>query len=39
MDLPFIYKYQPMFLEDFEMDNKLMELIKILIKMPIKIKP
>ena len=33
MDLPFIYKYQPMFLEDFEMDNKLMELIKILIKM------
>ena len=33
MDLPFIYKYQPMFLEDFEIDNKLMELIKILIKM------
>tara|TARA_Y100000994_G_scaffold249331_1_gene260414 strand:- start:1569 stop:1892 length:324 start_codon:yes stop_codon:yes gene_type:complete len=33
MDLPFIYKYQPMFLEDFEMDDKLMELIKILIQM------
>ena len=33
MDLPFIYKYQPMFLQDFEMDDKLLELIQILIKM------
>jgi DNA polymerase III delta prime subunit len=33
MDLPFIYKYQPLFLEDFEMDAKLLELIQILIKM------
>jgi DNA polymerase III delta prime subunit len=33
MDLPFIYKYQPMFLQDFEMDAKLLELIQILIKM------
>ena len=33
MDLPFIYKYQPLFLQDFEMDVKLLELIQILIKM------
>ena len=33
MDLPFIYKYQPLYLQDFEMDEKLLELIRILIKM------
>ena len=33
MDLPFIYKYQPLYLQDFEMDDKLLELIRILIKM------
>ena len=33
MDLPFIYKYQPLYLQDFEMDEKLLELIGILIKM------
>ena len=33
MDLPFIYKYQPLYLQDFEMDEKLLELIRILIQM------
>ena len=33
MDLPFIYKYQPLYLQDFEMNEKLLELIRILIQM------
>tara|TARA_Y100000768_G_scaffold388271_1_gene383200 strand:- start:1075 stop:2028 length:954 start_codon:yes stop_codon:yes gene_type:complete len=33
MDLPFIYKYQPLYLEDFEINKKLLDLIKTLIQM------
>ena len=33
MSLPFIYKYQPLYLKDFEMDNELFTLIKTLIEM------
>lgn len=33
MELPFIYKYQPIFLKDFEMDEELLMLIKTLINM------
>ena len=33
MELPFIYKYQPLFLKDFEMDEELLTLIKTLISM------
>ena len=33
MELPFIYKYQPLYLQDFELDNKILELIKILLEM------
>ena len=33
MELPFIYKYQPLFLKDFEIDNELYMLIKTLITM------
>ena len=33
MELPFIYKYQPLFLKDFEMDNELLTLIETLISM------
>ena len=33
MELPFIYKYQPLFLKDFEIDEELLILIKTLITM------
>ena len=33
MELPFIYKYQPIFLKDFEIDEELLMLIKTLINM------
>ncbi len=33
MELPFIYKYQPLFLKDFEMDEELLTLVKTLISM------
>ena len=33
MNSPFIYKYQPLYLKDFEMDNELLMLIKTLIEM------
>lgn len=33
MELPFIYKYQPLYLQDFESDDKIIELIKILLEM------
>jgi len=33
MDLPFIYKYQPLFLKDFEINNELYMLIQTLITM------
>ena len=33
MDLPFIYKYQPLYLEDFEINEKLLHLIRTLIQM------
>ena len=33
MELPFIYKYQPLFLKDFEMDEELLTLIRTLISM------
>lgn len=33
MELPFIYKYQPLFLKDFEMDDELLMLIKTMIMM------
>ena len=33
MQSPFIYKYQPLYLKDFEMDNELVTLIKALIDM------
>ena len=33
MDLPFIYKYQPLYLKDFEIDDEAYLLIKTLITM------
>ena len=33
MELPFIYRYQPLFLKDFEIDEELLILIKTLITM------
>ena len=33
MELPFIYKYQPLFLKDFEMDDELLTLVRTLISM------
>ena len=33
MELPFIYKYQPLFLKDFEIDEELLVLIRTLISM------
>tara|TARA_S200000501_G_C20234692_1_gene487326 strand:+ start:190 stop:513 length:324 start_codon:yes stop_codon:yes gene_type:complete len=33
MELPFIYKYQPLYLQDFELDDKILQLIKILLEM------
>jgi DNA polymerase III delta prime subunit len=33
MDLPFIYKYQPLFLDDFEYEDELLLLIRTLLKM------
>lgn len=33
MELPFIYKYQPLFLKDFEIDDELLMLIRTLISM------
>ena len=33
MDLPFIYKYQPLFLDDFEYEDELLLLIRTLVKM------
>ena len=33
MDLPFLYKYQPLYLKDFEMDSELIMLINTLITM------
>jgi len=33
MELPFIYKYQPLFLKDFEIDDELLTLVKTLISM------
>ena len=33
MELPFIYKYQPLYLKDFEIDEELLILIKTLITM------
>ena len=33
MNLPFIYKYQPIFLKDFEMDDEILLLIKTMINM------
>jgi len=33
MELPFIYKYQPVFLDDFEIDNEIIVLIRTLISM------
>ena len=33
MELPFIYKYQPLFLKDFEIDEELLVVIRTLISM------
>ena len=33
MELPFIYKYQPLFLKDFEMDDELLTLVRTLVSM------
>ena len=33
MDLPFIYKYQPLLLDDFEYEDELLLLIRTLLKM------
>jgi predicted GTPase len=33
MNLPFIYKYQPLFLDEFEYEDELLLLIRTLIKM------
>lgn len=33
MELPFIYKYQPLYLQDFELDDKILQLIQILLEM------
>ena len=33
MELPFIYKYQPLYIQDFELDDKILQLIQILLEM------
>ena len=33
MELPFVYKYKPLYLKDFEMDDELLTLVRTLVSM------